>query len=638
MWYRYKYPNFYIMLLSDVALFIVAFVGAYLLRFEFKLSPADRRQILAILPYLVPCKLACFYFFGHYRGMWRYTSLVDVWRLAQACLLSSLLLVAAVLYLHTFTGFSRSVFLLDGGLAFLLTGGLRLGIRSYCQAVKTPRGIEIFAIPRLQKWDRNHKRVLIIGAGDAAEKILRESFDNPELSYRVVGLLDDDPAKCWRSVHGIQVLGSIDQLPYIVEKQNVQEVFIAVPSATGAQMRRFVEACKSCNVSYKTLPTIGHIMDGRVGISDLREVDFEDLLGRPPVQLDTSSIRAYLQGATVLVTGCGGSIGSELCRQIVRFSPARLVLVDAGEANLFHIHMELHYEFGYRNSTCILAGVQDRALMDHVFQKYRPQVVFHAAAYKHVPMIESNPWVAVFNNVLGSSVVMEMALQYGTQHFVLISTDKAVRPTNVMGASKRLAEIMLQSLEGNGTRFMAVRFGNVVGSSGSVIPLFRRQIEHGGPVTVTHPEVTRYFMTILEAAQLVLQAGALGEDGEIFVLEMGTPVKIADMARDLIRLSGKEPDKDIEIVYTGLRPGEKLYEELITADEGVVTTRHERIMILRTNGDGNGGGDREGFRQWLRRGLEELYSSAEAHDASGIKRKLKELVPEYTPQETECVL
>lgn len=630
------------MLIIDAFLFAVAYYGAYLLRFEFTLPPNHLPLINALVPWVVGMKLGVFCLFGLYRGMWRFSGLEDFWRLGQASVLSMLLIVAAVAYTDNFTGYPRSVFLLDCVLTFLLTGGLRVCIRSYYIARNTPRGIRAFSLPRLNYVEKERKKILIVGAGGSGEKMLREIFDNPQLHYHVVGFLDDDPGKRGRTVHGVRVLGPADHLPRVLEQNNIEQVFISVPSATGAQMRRLIDICKGCGISYKTLPAIGSIMNGNVSIKSLRDVNYEDLLRRPPVSLETDAISGYLTNRTVMVTGAGGSIGSELCRQVAQFKPQLLILVDASESNLFHMQMELQHEREFRNYQCILGQVQQRLLMESVFRKYRPDVVFHAAAYKHVPMLERNPWEAVFNNVRGSQVMMKLSKDFGVKRFVLVSTDKAVRPTNVMGTSKRLTELILQSFQGNGTKYMAVRFGNVVGSSGSVIPLFRRQIEQGGPVTVTHPEVTRYFMTIPEAAQLILQAGALGEGGEIFILEMGTPVKIADMAQDLIRLSGKQPGRDIEIQFTGLREGEKLYEELITLDEGIVNTRHEKILVLRPNGNGNGNGHHAGnhdaFRQWLDRELEELCAIARKHDSYAIKRKLKQLVPEYTPQDAECVL
>jgi FlaA1/EpsC-like NDP-sugar epimerase len=637
MLYQFKNPKLYVMLLLDVLLFVLAHVAAYLVRFEWELNQQYIDIIKVTLPYLVILKLAVFYVFGNYQGLWRYVSINDFWRLVLASAVSSLLLLQFVFLSKLFIGFPRTVFLLDGCFTFLFTGGLRMAIRSFF-AIHEGRTVQGVFLPVISKRRQAYERVLIIGAGRAGEKALREIFDNPEMHYHPVGVLDDDPNKRSRSVHGVKVLGPVDDLPRLVGKLGVRKVFIAISSATGADMRRIVDICKSCGVSFKRLPGIGEIMDGKVGIKTLRDVNYEDLLGRPQVRLDTDDIRAYLEHRTVLVTGCGGSIGSELCRQLIQYDPAALILVDASEENLYQIEMELRCEFNYLRCTPILGRIQAPPLMESVFRKHHPEVVFHAAAYKHVPMLEKNPWEAVFNNILGSRMVMQMAADHAVERFVLVSTDKAVRPTNVMGASKRITELILQSLQGNTTRFMAVRFGNVVGSSGSVIPLFRRQIEHGGPVTVTDAEVTRYFMTIPEAAQLILQAGAMGEAGEIFILEMGTPVNIADMARDLIRLSGKEPDKDIEVIFTGLREGEKLFEELITEGEGIVSTPHEKIMVLRSDGNWNGHGNQAGFRMWLEGQIEELNAVARKQDGAGIKRKLREIVPEYEPQEVETVV
>lgn len=638
MRYQWKNRNFYLMLFADAVLFALAHVVAYLFRFEFELSRPSLQQIQMVLPYLVPFKLAIFFASGLYRGMWRYTGLRDIWRLAQASFFSTIVIVAVGLFLLDLRNFSRAVFLLDGVLTFLLAGGLRIGIRFYFTTRIELKTNSRFYPSQMRGQKNEGKRVLIIGAGDAGEKMLREIFDNPQLRYQVVGFLDDDARKHGCSMHGVPVLGSVPELPKIVEKHDVQEIFIAIPSATGSQMRRTLEICKNGDVPYKTLPGIGDIMEGRVSIKALRDVNYADLLGRPLVQLDMAGIQYYLRDRRVLVTGPGGSIGSELCRQIVRFEPQTLILADMSEANLFHIQTELSQEINHNAFQAILGMVQDRSLMEEIFQKYCPHVVFHAAAYKHVPMLERNPWEAVWNNILGSQVTMEMALKYGTERFLLVSTDKAAAPINVMGASKRACELFLQSLQGSRTRFMGVRFGNVLGSSGSVIPLFRRQIERGGPLTVTHPQVTRYFMTIPEAAQLILQAGAMGEGGEIFILEMGTPVKIVDMARDLIRLSGKEPGKDIEIVFTGLRDGEKLYEDLISQGEETVGSKHEKIMLLRPDGNWNGFKSSTELHQWIKRRLEELYQLARQHDAWAVKQKLHEIVPEYTPQLTDSVL
>jgi FlaA1/EpsC-like NDP-sugar epimerase len=626
-----KNPKFYLMIVSDSVIFVITLIVAYLVRFEFVLSQDNITQIQNVLLWIIPLKIVVFLSLRVYRGMWRYTSIRDFWILGQACLLSTLLIMVIILYSSDFQGFSRAVFAVDGVLTFLFIGGKRMAIRSFFAIYTNPKRMDN-PFPKI-----NFKKVLIVGAGAAGEKILREIFENYQLHYHVVGFIDDDPEKQGRSIHGVHVLGNVARLPYILEKVNIEEILIAVPSASGDQIRHIVEACRECNASYKILPGIGELIDGRVSVKILRDISYEDLLSRLPVHLDIPGIRNYIDGKTVLITGCGGSIGSELCRQVMKYQPRSIILVDASEENLFNIQMELQNIRYCRNCVAILGQVQNKQLMEDVFKKYKPQVVFHAAAYKHVPMLEKNPWEAVFNNIVGSSIVMDMSVKYHVERFVLVSTDKAVRPTNVMGASKRIAELIMQTYQGNGTHLMAVRFGNVVGSSGSVMPIFRRQIEQGGPVTVTHPEVNRYFMTIPESSQMILQAGAMGEGGEVFILRMGTPVKIADMARDLIRLSGKEPDVDIKIIYTGLREGEKLYEELITVGEDILPTVHERVMVLRSNNHSNEANILE-MRKKLAKQIDELMQDALRHNATVIKNKLKEIVPEYTPQENEAVL
>lgn len=632
MYSQLKNPKFYLVILGDAVVFALAHIAAYLFRFEFSLAPVYLLQIKTVLIWLIPLKLIVFLSFGSYQGMWRYTSVRDFWLIAQATAVSSVLIIIIMIFINQFHGYSRAVFIIDGFLTFLFIGGLRMSIRLYFAVSSGSGGDSGLPI------NIHFKKILIIGAGDAGEKILREINENYQLRYTVTGFVDDDPGKKGRSIHGVSVIGNVDNLPYIVEKEDIQEILIATPSASGDQIRHIVDICKGCDVSYKIVPGIGELIDGRVSVKTLRDISYEDLLGRKPVLLDITGIRSYLDGKTVLITGCGGSIGSELCRQVIKFQPNLVILVDVSEENLFKINMELQNEKYFRHCEAILGQVQNKQLMDDIFKKYKPQVVFHAAAYKHVPMLEKNPWEAVFNNIIGSRMAMEMSLKHHVERFVLVSTDKAVRPTNVMGASKRVTELIMQSLQGNGTRFMAVRFGNVVGSSGSVIPIFRRQIEQGGPVTVTHPEVNRYFMTIPEASQMILQAGAMGEGGEVFILRMGTPVKIADMARDLIRLSGKEPEIDIKIAFTGLREGEKLYEELITAGEDILPTGHEKVMVLRSNIFFGGATSSQAARVHLCRELDDLVKIAERHDAIGIKIKLKEIVTEYTPQENEAVL
>ncbi|WP_084184747.1 polysaccharide biosynthesis protein [Desulfonatronum thiodismutans] len=629
MFHQFKNPKLYVMFLTDGLLFALAMVLSYLIRFDFHVDDLYQAQMIHLVMIALPLKLVVFTVFGLYRGMWRYTGLGDLWHVVQAALISSLLLVALMFTWNRLEGYPRTVFVLDAAFTMLFAGGLRMVIRSGYTMQGSIRNFP-WCVP-LRRTPKG-KRVLILGAGDAGEKILREIQENPDLDHHVLGFLDDDPGKRGRTLHGVPVLEEISMLPYVVEKLVPDELLIALPSVSGTRMRSIVELCKQVGIPFKTLPVIGEIIDGKVSVRSLREVNFQDLLGRPAVILDNEGIRGILADRTILVTGCGGSIGSELCRQIIRYAPRRLILLDSGETNLYAIQMELEHEHRFTAYVPVLGQVQDEALMEDVFTAYAPEVVFHAAAYKHVPMLENNPWQAVSTNIVGSKVVMEKSLAHGVQRFVLVSTDKAVRPTNVMGASKRVAELLLRGIQNGRTRFMAVRFGNVVGSSGSVIPLFRRQIELGGPVTVTHPEMIRYFMTIPESVQLILQSATLGKGGEIFVLDMGTPVRILDMARDLIRLSGKVPDVDIPIVITGPREGEKLFEELITETEGVDSTSHEKIMVLREDGQ-NGETEDWNVRLAALYGLlGQLQEAAGRHDAVAIKDILGRVVPEYKAQ------
>lgn len=635
MFIQFKNPKLYFMLLTDAVLFSAAIVLGYLIRFDFDVPHMYRGQIVQLLLAAIPLKLILFFLFGLYRGMWRYTCLGDLWQILQASLVSSLALVAIMFTWNRLEGFPRTIFLLDAVFTMFFAAGLRMAIRSGYTMQGNVRNFPWRA--PLRRAPKN-KRVLILGAGDAGEKILREILENPGLHHHVVGFLDDDPGKKGRTLHGIPVLEEIAMLPYIAQKVQPEEILLALPSISGSRMRSIVELCKEVGIPFRTLPVIGEIIDGKVSVRSLREVNFQDLLGRPAVNLDNEGIRGILTDKIVLISGCGGSIGSELCRQIIRYAPRLLILLDASETNLYSIQMELQHEHQFTRHVSILGQVQDAELLEDVFQTYTPDVVFHAAAYKHVPMLEKNPWQAVSTNIAGSRVIMEKALAHNTQRFVLVSTDKAVRPTNVMGASKRVAELLLRNMQKGRTKFMAVRFGNVVGSSGSVIPLFRRQIEQGGPVTVTHPEMIRYFMTIPESVQLILQSAAMGKGGEIFVLDMGTPVKILDMARDLIRLSGKEPDVDISIVITGPREGEKLFEELITGDEGVGSTSHEKIMVLKEEAIPFPPAGQEARLLELQSRIERLQGAALRHDVRAIKNILQEIVPEYTPQEAAAVL
>jgi len=614
--------NFYLMLLFDAGLVLGAYFLSYFLRFEGQIPAPEWQNFRSTAAYFLVFKLITFYMFGLYKGMWRYTSLVDLLNLLKATVTSSSGIILAVLFYYRFEGFPRSVFIIDWVLTFLLIGGIRVLIR----LILAEKGDFNFLLqnPFLYRREmKPRKRLLIIGAGDAAEKMLREIRDNPRLNYEVVGFLDDDPAKRGMKIHGVPVLGPIPEIHKLAYEAKMDEILIATPSATARQMKRIIEACEATGLKSRTTPGIGELINGKVSFKMVREVSFEDLLGREPINLDTKGIGDYLNGKVVLVSGAGGSIGSELCRQISKFHPQNLILLDKTENNLFHLEMEFRQVFTQTYITPVLGDVQNRGFLDKLFAAHKPQAVFHSAAYKHVPIVELNPWEGVFNNIVGTRNIVEASHQYEAERFIMISTDKAVRPANVMGASKRIAEMITSSYNfTNPTRFVSVRFGNVIGSEGSVVHLFKKQIERFGPVTVTHPEITRYFMTIPEACKLILQAGALGEGGEIFILDMGTPIKIEKMARDLIRLSGFTPDVDIEIKFIGLRPGEKLYEELINEGEGIVQTGYEKIFVLKGNGyDLN----------WLNREIEELVKLASEQDAAGIKSKLKAIVPEYTP-------
>lgn len=610
-------PNLLVMIGTDACLVALCFFGAYLLRFEFNLPQPEWVIFTQTLPFVLMVKMGTFALFHLYRGMWRYTSLLDLFKLVKAVLVSSLLIVLTLFMFNRLAGHPRSIFLIDGILTFLTIGGIRLAIRLYFANLTSGDFLPDFVRQR-----QEGKRLLIVGAGAAAEKVLREIRDNTEVSLIPVGLLDDEAGKQGKTIHGVPVLGAIGEIGRLPVA--FDEILIAIPSVKGEEMRRMVALCEKTGKRFRTIPGIGELIDGKVSIKTIREVTLEDLLGREEVRLNQEEIISFLRGKRVLVTGAGGSIGSELVRQIGRFSPQALALMDVTELNLFRIEMECRQRFEYLSLDSFLLDIRHRDDVARVFQTFNPDVVFHAAAYKHVPLQEVNPWEAVHNNILGTRNLIEAAMANGTQRFVQVSTDKAVRPANVMGASKRVAEMIAECQNGNSpTRFVAVRFGNVVGSSGSAIPVFQEQITRGGPVTVTHPEIMRYFMSIPEAAQLILQAGAMGKGGEIFILEMGQPVRIVDLARDLIRLHGLEPDKDIQIRFVGLRPGEKLYEELITEGEGIVATAHEKIMVLQGS---------HCSAETLDAQIDELLTIARTYDAGAIKHKLQEIVPEYTPQ------
>jgi FlaA1/EpsC-like NDP-sugar epimerase len=595
---------------THLALWTCALAIAFLLRFDLRVPAALRDIVHTWLPVLLAVRVLAFYRYGLFRGMWRYTGAKDAIAIAKATTLATLATTAFLLVAFGHH-FPRSVIAIEWFAAMLLVGGARFSFRAF-----RPQNL------RVSDAESAPRRILIVGAGDAGEMLLREIQTRHFGRWKPVGLVDDDPHKRGLHIHGVRVLGRVTDIPEIVSERLVEEVLIAVPTATGAQMRRIVEECKAIGVRFKTIPGLDHLMDGRVSVNQLRDVAIEDLLGRDPVELDMAAISAAMEGHVVMVSGAGGSIGSELCRQVCRFKPSALLLVEQAENALFFIHRELERTFPQVTLVPLIVDVADAARVDEVFAAHRPTVVFHAAAHKHVPMMEWNPGEAVKNNVFGTKTLADAADRHGAERFVMISTDKAVNPTSVMGVSKRVAEIYVQALsQRSRTRFVTVRFGNVLGSNGSVIPIFKQQIADGGPVTVTHPEMRRYFMTIPEASQLVLQAGTMGEGGEIFVLDMGEPVRIADLARDLITLSGLRPGIDIEIQFTGVRPGEKLFEELSVDAENAAKTRHPKIFVGRFRPHG---------WELVQRQLRELQAVAGA-DPAAVRRKFQDMVPEYRP-------
>jgi FlaA1/EpsC-like NDP-sugar epimerase len=561
------------------------------------------------LPWMLGIHAAAFWALGLYRGLWRFASLPDLRRILVAVGIAALATPALLAFARLGFSVPRSVFLLSPLLLVLMMGGSRLAYRAWKEGHFASLVTKPEATP-----------VLVLGAGAAAAGLLKDLAAHP--GWRVVGLLDDDARKQGGELLGEKVLGPIERLGEVARRLSVQQAIIAMPGATHQQRKRAVDLCKQADVSVMTVPALADIVAGKVAISALRPIELDDLLGRDPVRLDNAGLHAFLDGETVLVTGAGGSIGSELCRQIARFSPARIVLLDSSELALYGIEQEFRDQRPDTPLAAIIGDAKDERLMAAVMERFRPQTVFHAAAYKHVPLMEQdNAFQAVANNVLSTLVVARAAARAGAQKFVLVSTDKAVNPANVMGASKRLAELACQALQPSGDmQYVIVRFGNVLGSTGSVVPRFREQIARGGPVTVTHPEMQRYFMSIPEAAQLVLQAALMGRGGEIYVLDMGEPVKIADLARDLIRLSGYS-EADIRIEYTGLRPGEKLYEEPLADAETTLPTPHPKLRIARVRTEG--GCSLEELQAWL--------SDCGQPDPEAVRAKLREWVPEYKP-------
>jgi FlaA1/EpsC-like NDP-sugar epimerase len=592
---------------TQFAVFVCAGVFAFLLRFDLAIPPQFRAQLLCGLCVWIPVKVLVFAYFGLDRGWWRYASLGDISRLALANLIGSAAGCVALVWLGP-KGFPRSIYVLDSVLCFGMTAGVRLAVRLASE------------FSHMQNRGAG-KRTVIYGAGDAGVTLLREIHQNPALSYEVVGFIDDDPAKTGRLIHRVEVLGNGAALPAALAARRVELVLIALPSATGSEMTRILRQCHEAGVAYKTIPGLAEIIESNGLATQIRDVAVEDLLGRNAVHLDEHQIRAALEGQVVLVTGAAGSIGSELCRQIARFQPASIVAFEIAESPLFEIDREIRQAFPDTPFHPEIGDIRNRARLDEVMRQYSPSIVYHAAAYKHVPMMETHVFEAIENNVFGTYNVAMAAAEHGVEDLVMISSDKAVRPTSVMGATKRIAELLLRGLQNGRTKYVAVRFGNVLGSNGSVIPTFKKQIAAGGPVTVTHPEMRRFFMTIPEACHLVLQAGVTGEGGQVCVLDMGEPVKIVDLAKNLILLSGLKPDEDIRIEFTGMRPGEKLYEELSGMLEDTVPTSHEKIRVYM--GSGMAEGD---ALEWL----DSLREICEARDAGRLVVALKEIVDDYS--------
>lgn len=595
----------------DACVIALALAASFLIRFDGKLSPVFLHQLLTFMPILVPLRLCANWMCGVYRRLWRYTGLAETVELAVSVLIvTTLIMIVRALGHLPIDGqqLSYGVILTEPTVTFLLLAAARVSRRMQTEHQQR------------RHWRQPFKRrALVVGAGDAGQMVVRELAQRLDVGVDVVGYIDDDPLKLHKRIGRLTVYGTTAQLARMVDNLFIDQVIIAIPSAPPAEIRRIVDICRTCEVETRILPGLFELIDGRVSISQLREVSLQDLLGREPVELDSASIADYIEGKRVLVTGAGGSIGSELCRQIMRFQPEQLILLGRGENSIFMVHEELKRRPEPVRLSLVIADVRDRTRMANIFTKHRPHVVFHAAAHKHVPLMESNACEAVTNNIFGTQNVALLSEEYGVERFVLVSSDKAVHPTSVMGATKRIAELLVQDLASRGarTKFVAVRFGNVLDSRGSVLPIWRQQIANGGPITVTHKEATRYFMLIPEAVQLIMQAGAIAAAGDIFVLDMGKPIRIADLAEDLIKLSGLRPGQDIKVEFVGLRPGEKLHEELLTAEEGLAKTMHRKILVGKPQAIDHGR---------LTDDLKTLLRAADTEDDPAIRRCLSGLV------------
>ncbi len=595
-----------LMVISDILIINISLYLSLILRFESDI-PNEYLTLFEQTHIIVTVIALCsFLVFNLYNRIWKYASISELISIVVATSFSTLTFLGYTFMVRK--TFPRSIYILFWLLLTTFVGGSRFILRTFNGVTPTFRKTE------------GVRNAMVIGAGEAGSMVIQEFKKHPDLRMKPVAIIDDDTNKHGMSIHGVKVLGARQVIPETVLRKNIKEIIIAMPSIDRHQIRDIVDICSKTKCKLRIVPGVYELLDGKVSIKRLRDVRIDDLLGREPVKLNLDEISGYIENKVVLITGGGGSIGSELCRQIARFKPKELLIFDISENNVYSLEYDLKTLFPDLCYTPLIGSVRDKGRLEYVFKKYGPDVVFHAAAHKHVPMMELNATEAIKNNVFGTLNVAEAADKYGAERFTLISTDKAVNPTNIMGASKRIAEIIVQMMSmKSSTVFSAVRFGNVLGSEGSVIPLFRKQIENGGPVTVTHPEVIRYFMTIPEAVQLVIQAGALAKGGEIFILDMGEPVKIADLARDMIKLSGLEPGADIDIEYIGLRPGEKLFEELLLNEEGITATKYKKIYIAKPTFSNVDAFEKEILN------LRELLFDANAE----IRDVIKKIVPTY---------
>ncbi len=600
-------------LLIDMLIAVLCFYGAYGLRFEGIPPQEELNVLLSLLPFVIILRIPCFIYFGLYQTLWQYLGVQELFAIIKAVTLSSILL-PVIPFLLQIQFPPRAVLIIDWFLLIVILGGCRMVFKLTAERLRKP-GVS-----------GNKKTVLIIGAGDTGEMLVREFIKRPALGYKPIGFLDDDPEKTSVRIHGVKVLGMITQLSRVIRVKKADEVIIALPNSSGDEIKEIITACRDLNLPCRIVPQASSLLSPQILPLKLRPIDVSDLLGRELINVDLAGIQEFFRNKKVLITGAGGSIGSELARIIFQNHPRELILVDYSENNLYDIEMDLKGRAGQTEIICYLRDITNQKEMEKIFKRHKPQLIYHAAAHKHVPMVEQNFSAGILNNVLGTKTMADLSLANGAERFVLISTDKAIHPRSIMGTTKRIAELYTQNLKGGKTCFSAVRFGNVFNSKGSVVPLFKKQIEAGGPITITHPDVTRYFMDISEAVFLILQTSILGAHSEIFILDMGKPVKIVDLARNLVQLSGLGPN-DISMIYTGLRPGEKLYEEIESESEKSMPTSHKKIKIWKAMQKPSGRIAKE---------IEELIVIAQdGVSREAVIQKLKEIVPEYNPHYSE---